>query len=329
MQARAYAAELRVIIDKGGDPMAPEPTPEPARAALTVADLADRYRDKHMPRKAESSQKGDDSILRNHVIPHLGKLAVDAVTYDDIDSLHRAITNRGHRRRANAVRQLLSKMFSLAIRWHMRTDNPCRGVERPRAWVERYLDDDELARLRAALATHEDRQAAAMIQLLLLTGARSGEVAGMKWGHVNFKQHTWTKPGSTTKQRTEHVVYLSTDALLLLQELYDEQEDAAFVFPGAGASGHRERLRWQWNLLCRAAGIERCRLHDLRHTHASLLANAGCSLPMIGAALGHSSPATTARYTHLGDKTMRSAAEAVAAKLAGRPSAAILPLKRA
>ena len=100
---------------------------------------------------------------------------------------------------------LLSKMFSLAIKWRMRTDNPCRGVERnPENKRTRYLSGAEMAKLTQALAVYHDEQAANIIRLLLLAGARRGEVLAMRWEHLDLASGVWVKPGATTKQKTEH-----------------------------------------------------------------------------------------------------------------------------
>jgi integrase len=93
-------------------------------------------------------------------------------------------------------------MFSLAVRWGWRADNPCKGVERnPEHKRTRYLSGPELARLSAALAELPDQQAANAIRLLLLTGARRGELLAAKWADIDLEAGVWTKPGATTKQK--------------------------------------------------------------------------------------------------------------------------------
>jgi integrase len=102
-----------------------------------------------------------------------------------------------------------------------------------------------------------------------------------------------------------------------------------YVFPGRGGEGHRIEIKGSWAAICKAAGITEARMHDLRHTYASVLASAGLSLPVIGALLGHSQPATTARYSHLFDDPLRAATERVGAIVSGNPSGAIVPIKAA
>jgi integrase len=153
--------------------------------------------------------------------------------------------------------------------------------------------------------------------LLLLTGARCGEVRAMRWEHLDLENGIWTKPGATTKQATVHRVPLSAPARQLLDRLYRAKDAAAeFVFPGR--NGHRSEISRPWLHLCRAARISDVRIHDLRHTYASILASSGHSLPIIGRLLGHTQPATTARYSHLQDDPLRLATERAGAIIAGK-----------
>ena len=162
--------------------------------------------------------------------------------------------------------------------------------------------------------------------MLLLTGARRGEVLAAKWDDINLDAGTWRKPGSATKQKTEHEVPLSAAARALLKNLQERSAPkAVWLFPAR--DGHRKDIKDSWATICRAANIKGARAHDLRHTYASVLASAGQGLPIIGALLGHATPVTTARYAHLFDDPLRKAAEQAGAILSGQPSAEIVPLK--
>ena len=251
----------------------------------------------------------------------LKHLKVSDINFSDIDALHSKITKAGHPYRANRVIAVASKMFSLAQRWNMRTDNPCKGIERNDEYKrKRYLSADELTQLTKALASHPNKQTADIIRLLLLTGARRGEVLSMRWADLDLTTGTWSKPASSTKQREAHEVPLSAPARQLLSEIRDEQARAhprrplsEYVFPGGGNAGHVVEVKRAWRQLCKAAGITGLRIHDLRHSFASQLASGGASLPLIGALLGHSNPATTHRYSHLFDDPQRAAVERVGA----------------
>jgi integrase len=328
--ARAEAKRLRQLIDQGADPLA---TIEAEREAPTVGDLCDRFEREHLPRLRASSAADYRRIIESHIRPALKHLKVAEVAYSDIDSLHRRITARGHLHRANRVIAVLSKMFSLSIRWRMRSDNPVRHVERNQETKrKRYLRSDELERLTQALAAHPDQQAANILRILLLTGCRRGEALAMRWADLDLAAGVWTKPGSTTKQRTDHVVPLSAPVRQLLTEIAEKGPPSEYVFPGQGGAGHRVNIKRDWHQLTKAAAISGLRVHDLRHSFASQLASGGASLPLIGALLGHSNPTTTHRYAHLFDDPQRAAVErvgAVIAAAAGKSAPKPTRIKRA
>ena len=323
--ARKIAKKHQHVVDGGGDPLADW---KDERDAPTFKDLADEYIEKHLPKKRPSSAKIDRQTIDNELMPVLGQRKVAEITYNDIDGIHRKITKRAPYR-ANRVVALLSKMFGLAIKRRWREDNPAKGIERNQeSKRKRYLSNDELARLTEALAAYSDQHIADAIRLLLLTGARRGEVLSLTWDQIDFEKGTWTKPGATTKQKTEHVVPLSAPALQLLTKMR-EASTSTYAFPGRDGTGHRVDLKKPWPVICKAAGITSLRIHDLRHSYASFLVSAGLSLPVIGALLGHTQPGTTARYAHLHDDPLRKATERVGAIIEGavKAGAEVVPIK--
>jgi integrase len=222
--------------------------------------------------------------------------------------MHRKITARGRRHRANRALATLSKMMNLAIKWRLREVNPVVGVIRNQEGKRnRYLSGDETKCLMAALAVYPDKPAANVIRLLLLTGARRGEALGAMWAQFDLKKAIWVKPGRATKQRTEHRVPLSPPAVQILADMRKADPDGTRLFP-PGLAG---KMRDHWFSTTEAAGISGVRMHDLRHSFASFLASAGLPLSIIGALLGHTQPSTTARYAHLFDDPLRAAAKRV------------------
>lgn len=331
--ARSEAIELKKRIDRGEDPMAEV---QADRDAKTVAHMCARFEEEHLPKKRDATARDYRAMIANEILPEMKHLKVAEVTFSDVDGLHRKITKRGAPYRANRVVAILSKMFSLAHRWGWRADNPAKGIERNQeSKRHRYLSVDEIKRLSGALVDHEDQQAANIIRLLLLTGARRGEVQAVRWADLALETGVWTKPGATTKQKTDHRVPLSAPARQLFAEIHEHAKKAAkksdkpmseYVFPGRG-SPHRIELKDDWADLCEAAKIDGARIHDLRHTYASVLASSGLSLPVIGALLGHTQPATTQRYAHLLDDPLRAATERVGALVSGQPSAEVVSVK--
>jgi integrase len=322
-RAREFAERLLGMIAAGDDPAENRQNAKAAeverRKAPSIADLASRYLAAHAElKKRPISVRDDRSMLKSVVIPRLGWKRVAEVQHADVEALHGSLSATPYR--ANRSLALLSKMFDLAVKWRMRADNPAKGVQRYQEHKrERYLRPDELSRLAAVLAGHPNRASANAIRLLLLTGARRSEVLSATWAQFDLDTGVWTKPSASTKQKTEHRVPLSEAALRLLVEIKETADEgpthSPYVFPSRDGDGPLTDIKRFWERVRTAADIGDVRMHDLRHTFASLLASAGSSLLVIGQLLGHTQPATTARYAHLFDEPLREATAAVAAKL--------------
>jgi integrase len=343
--AREEARALRRRVDARVDPLDEKMTErqaaKAARAAPTIQDLFERYAAEHLPRKAARSAADDRSMWQQLVLPRLGSMKVEAVQPADIDALHTHVSAT-RPVRANRVVEVVRKAFNLAIRWGWRTDNPAAGVHRNHEERRaRYLLGPEIIRLSEALGEHPERTSANAIRMLMLTGARRGEVLGARWDNFNLNTGIWIKPSAQTKQRTEHRVPLSAPAIELLKSIKGAAT-SPYVFPGAEGQPLTDVKR-TWLAVCRKAGLAEqvakrsrsgkivrdkngrplmvwratARIHDLRHTYASILASEGLSLPVIGALLGHTQPATTARYAHLLDDPLRAATERVGAVMTG------------
>jgi integrase len=313
--AREEARRLKRLIDAGGDPLGEI---EAERGAATVDDLAERFLVEHVSRKRSHTQVGYRVAIENYIRPALGRMKVAEIEWADIDALHRKITKAGHTTQANRVIAAASKMFALAIRWRMRTDNPARGVERNQEIKrKRYPSPAELERLTAAFdEAHPDQQATAIFRLCMLTGCRVGEAMAARWDQIKIATGTWIKPGSTTKQKTDHAVPLSAPAKQLLAELR-QRTNSEWVFPADSKPGHRVAIQKAWRAMCRTARVKGLRVHDLRHGFASQLVSSGASLPLVGSLLGHSNPVTTHRYAHLYDDPQREAVERIGKLITG------------
>jgi integrase len=322
--ARTKAMELKRHIDNGGDPVGEHAAD---RAAPTVADLAARFLEEHVSKQRPATVRDYGSMLRNDILPALGRMKVAAVEFEHVERLHARITQRAPIR-ANRILAVAAKMFALSIRWQMRPDNPCKGIERNREHGRRrYLTGKELAQLTKALAEYPNQEAADVIRLLLLTGCRKGEALSMRWVDVDLTTGIWFEtPHSKQKQRFE--IPLSAPARQLLARRH-AGATTQWVFPGRDdARGHhRHNIKADWKRLCAEAKITGVRIHDLRHTFASHLVSGGASLPLVGALLGHSSPKTTHRYAHLFHDPQREAVERVGALVEGKPAAEVVPMK--
>jgi Arm DNA-binding domain/Phage integrase family len=212
-QARNQARVLLAEAIRGEDPVLRD---KAHRVAPTMQNLADDYLTRHaIPKKRSRSVTNEQGMLARHILPRLGGKRVEAVVRRDIETLHNSLQDTPYQ--ANRVLSLLSKMFSLAIAWGWRPDNPAKGIERfAEARRERWLSEIELGRLLGALDQHPNQRAASAIRLQLLTGARIGEVLQARWRDIDLQRGVWIKPSHHTKQkRTEHLP-LSGHAVALL-----------------------------------------------------------------------------------------------------------------
>jgi integrase len=313
-QARAMAVQLLAAVDRGEDPS------EQRFASLhapTLEEFAARYIEDHAEKKKKASSVGEDrKLLRRYLLPAFGKRKMADISRAEVARLHGGLAATPYQ--ANRVLALLSWMFNLAERWGVRPDgsNPCRHVPRFREHQRhRFLSDDELARLGATLTEAEQQGLAvpvAAVRLLLLTGCRLSEILRLSWAEVDFDHHFLRLKDSKTGPK---VVPLGAAALALLSTL-PRLPDNPFVLPGHRLGAHRGTLQSAWQHLRRLADLPDVRLHDLRHSWASMGVSAGHGLPVLGAILGHQKPATTARYAHLADHPLRAAADHIAGEMA-------------
>ncbi len=334
------AANVRKLRETGAAPptlLHPVEAREQMRTGTTLADFARRYIEDHaIPHKAPGTVEADRGLLglredragrrenkprkRTRRILHtLGSKRVDRVTRADVVKLH--LSWRDTPTKANRAIALLSHLFAMAEKWGVRSDgsNPCRHVERfKETRRERFLSAQELAKLGAALADAESEGnvspfALSAIRLLVFTGARASEVLGLEWTSVD------AAGGAVRLKRKGGVgtLYLPPPALEVLSTL-PRVAGHPFVIPGSrqGRALTLSGLEQVWQVVRERAGLEDVRLHDLRHSFASVAVAAGASLPLIGGLLGHTEPSTTARYAHLSADPLRAAAEATAGTIA-------------
>ena len=304
-EARKIARQTLGSVSQGKDPAEDRKT---RRQAPTMKMLCDDYLERHArPNKRPKSVHDDITMIEGVILPKLGSKKVANVTRRDIETILHGMRETPYK--ANRVRALLSKMFSLAFAWSWRSDNPVTGIEKFQEQKrERWLQEDELKRLSDVLNAHPNQKCAAIIRLLLLTGARKSEVLNLTWDQIDLKRGVWTKPAHTTKQkRTEHVP-LSAEALTVLQEVSEQPWfDAVHVFPGVIAGKPVHCIKKFWSDVRVAAELDPTRIHDLRHTYASHLVSGGISLAIVGRLMGHTQPQTTQRYAHFADDPLREA----------------------
>ena len=324
-QARDIAKGIAVDVAQGGDPARDR---QSARTAPTMNEFLDRYLKDHVlrnnkPRTQVEVARQIDANIR----PILGKLRAADVARADIAKLHSSMSDRPYA--ANRTLALLSMAFGLAEVWGLRPDNtnPCRRIQRFKEESrERFLSDREFADLGDVLAKAEagsievkghkqpvriNPQAILAIRLLIFTGARVSEILGLRWESINWQAQRAELPDSKTGKK--HLP-LPPAALELLRGLDMPEAGHGFVVRGGkGTSAEMPlvNVKDPWRNIRTAAGLSDVRLHDLRHSFASVAASGGMSLVLIGSMLGHKDVATTARYAHLSDDPKKAAADQI------------------
>ena len=277
--------------------------------------VAGRWKETHFPRYKPSTRSGVNAALANQLIPNFGSTPLDRITRSQVlrwFDAYSEIAPGG----ANHALHLFRQILNFAITCGLIAINPARGVKvNRRTAPTRFLAREELRRLHQALDEHSrkgsgSRQQADIIQLLLLTGCRRGEILTLRWCEVNGDSLSLgdTKTGPRT-------VYLNAQARRIIER--QPRGESPFVFPSLRFPDRpRSPYLQLWNSVRREVGIEDVRLHDLRHSFASHAVMSGVPVPVVSRLLGHSNVRMTLRYAHLSDKDIEAAAERVGAAMA-------------
>ncbi len=337
-QARKAAAEMLAAVRLGADPATEKAE---RRKALTVGDLLDLFDAQYVRPMVKPGTALSHRIALAELRGAHGGLKAEALTRGHVATLHARMSDRPYA--ANRAVAVWGKAFTWAASRGLVPEgvNPTKGLQKYREQGrERYLTSEELARLGAALADGEtvglpyevdetkpkakhaakaenrrvklDSFAVAAIRLLILTGARLREILHAQWHQVDFQRGVIFLADSKTGKKP---IYLSAAALAILAAL-PRIEGNPHVIAGAKDGRPRADLKKPWVAVCRAAGLVGVRLHDLRHSFASVGAGASMGLPIIGKLLGHTQAATTARYAHLDADPLRRAADTIGATIA-------------
>ncbi len=348
--------EAKRLLGEVADRRDPAATRDADRAAMTVSQLCGLYMreaPKRILRKTGAPKKSstlltDRGRIERHIKPLLGRLMVPSVTRDDVERFLRDVTDgktvadvktkprgraivEGGAGTARRTVGLLGGIFSFAVERKMRADNPVLGVERGKDRAsKRHLSGDELVRLGQTLAQakRESPFALAGIRLLLLTGARKGEILTAKWSYVDWENGLLNLPDSKTGQKS---IILPPAALEVLKSL-PRIADNPYILAGENKGAHLVGLPKAWERIRAKAGLSDVRLHDLRHSFGAFAVSGGATLPILGALLGHRDWRTTQRYAHLQKGPMQAAAErvssAIAAALGASADATVVAMKR-
>lgn len=329
-QARSLAQQALAAVARGEDPQGAK---FQQRTAPTLQDVWTRFASEHLARKKPDTRREYVSQWTDLISPKFGRVKVDALSRGDIDRFHKSMSQTPYR--ANRTLALFSRLMSLAETWEWRQQgtNPCKHIERFREKARtRFLTVEEITAIGQALRQLVgegaiSNTAANAIELLLLTGARLNEILSAQWTWIDEVRGIMRLPDSKTGAKS---VYLSQAAVETLKRQKTQSGDSLYVFPSAGGQKHFVNLRKAWVRVCEHAGLEGVRLHDLRHTAASIAAGQGASLAIIGRLLGHTQAQTTLRYAHVDTDPAIKAANEIGKVVEGalRPAVKTKPITK-
>ena len=311
-EAQKMARKWRADVITGGDPAVKKAE---KRAIATYDALADQHYDYV---KTYSKNPGNiEAVLRVHIRPKWGKKRLDEIKTPDVAKWLGELRQSGKApATVEKIRIVFNRSFELALRWQTSgvKFNPVRGIARPKFnnARDRFLTSDDAARLLKATEASINPQLRNIVGLLLLTGARKRELLDAKWEHVNLDRKVWLIPMSKTGKA--RYVPLSQAALDIIAQL-PRFEKCPWLLPNPKTRKPFTCIKHPWATARTAAGLEGLHIHDLRHSAASFMINAGIDLFAVGKVLGHADHQSTMRYSHLANDTLMQAVEAGAAKM--------------
>lgn len=330
-KARQKAVELWNKVNDGGNPSADRNN---LSNEISISELCDLYLVEGCSHKKESTLDTDKGRITRHIKPLIGSMRASEVSSDDVDkfmnhvivgktAIDKKTKSRGRARvtggegTASRTVGLLGGIFTFAIQKGIRADNPVRSVKKPKDKKrQRFLTQIELKRLFEFLDKPTDLtlnpNAIPAIKLLLLTGCRKSEILSMKWSYIDFENHYLLLPDSKTGEKKVPLNNESIDTIKQLPKIGGNQ----YVF-ASSKGGHYSGIQKSWEKIRVHLDMEDVRIHDLRHSFATILASQGASLLLIGKMLGHADPKTTQIYAHLVDDEAKKASSDVAGYLKG------------
>lgn len=316
-QARKIAEKWHGMLAAGEDPFADKVE---LRQSPTVSELCDRFLKEHAEiHKKANGLNQDRFYIRKHIKPRLGTLKTAAVTRNDIVKFH--LSQKDTPAQANRMLHTLSKMFNLAEDWGLRSrhSNPVQGIQKYKEEArETYLTDAQIQKLGIVLeeeekSGRESPHVIALFRLLLLTGARLSEIRDARWEWVNLDMGTLQLPDSKTGKKT---IYLSPVAIEVLKAI-PRVDGNPYIIVGAKEGCPLVCAKNPWQRIRNKAGIPNVRIHDLRHTFASICVGQGFTIQMVAKLLGHSQIRTSERYAHLADNPIKAAVDSIGKHISG------------
>ncbi len=311
--ARKRAKQLRSEISLGKDPKAD------IIKRKNVPLLSDFMVEQYIPYAKEHKRtwKNDQQMFNSKLRDAFGHLRLNAIKRADVERFH--VNLRKDRLSFSSCDhfvKLLRHVLNLAVDWDLIDANPLARIKlfRENNHIERYMDQDELAKLMHILRTHENRAVCNIAMYLLSTGARRNEAFQARWEHIDIENRVWRVPAGIAKSKKMRAIPLNESAINVLNSV-GTKGNFEYVFVNLKTGKPYACIKKGWTKIRNSAGLPKLRLHDLRHQYASLLVNSGRSLYEVQMILGHSDPKVTQRYAHLSTEALHAASDAASARL--------------
>lgn len=309
-QARKLAKQIRAehLLTRAQEPKGDTPQSE-----MTLANFMEKHYAPHARMHKRTFQK-DQGMYNNRIGPRFGHYALHKIPRLDVQVFHNEMVQKERVSAATADHHIkfMRRMLNLAVQWEFLEKSPLSRIAlfNQDNQIEHFLDAEALQRLVAVLKTHPKKVIALLLMFLLSTGARKASAKNSKWEEIDFANRMWRIPATNSKSKKVVMVPLNDSALWVLQQLHSEGAKG-YIFVHERTGKPYTAIEKTWYEVRRLAGLgNEVRIHDLRHTYASLLVTSGRSLYEVQKILAHSDPKITMRYAHLSAKTLQEAASA-------------------
>ncbi|MEI6269334.1 MAG: tyrosine-type recombinase/integrase [Methylococcaceae bacterium] len=314
-EARTQSNQYKALVAQGRDP-------KQERDDFKNRISFDEFVSEHYVPHAVTYKRsiaGDESKLRLYLLPKFGHIPMADISTQTIQSYHNHLKVKLSPATANRHLSLLHRLFSLSAQWGYLEKNVCKGISKfqENNKHQRFLSNEEIRHLFSAADYDENGYAAAYIKILLLTGVRRSEGLGMKWEHLQLSgsKPMWYVPH--TKSGKSRYVILNPMSVQILEALPKVQGNP-YVFVGkVQGQPIQNPIKAFKRIIVRADIESSFRLHDLRHTHASLIINNGGTLYDVQSALAHANSSISERYAHLSEATRQKTSDNISNVVSG------------
>jgi integrase len=312
-EARKRSRQLRAEIQLGSDPQ------NEARERRKGMTWDTFFADHYLPHAQQHlrSWRNLEEMHRLRISARFGQTKLDRIRKGDAQKFLNELKASGLAdSTCSHYGKLLRQALNVAVSWGYLDTNNINGIKlfKEDNQVERYLEGEELQQLLKILDEDKNKMVSRIILFLLSTGARKDEALNAKWSQIDRVKNSWLISADVSKSKKRRTVYLNDVALGILDEL-DTESKSEYLFTSSRTGDRLTDISKVWGRIRSKAGIPDVRLHDLRHSYASFLANSGCNEFQIQQALGHASTVTTRRYVHMSQEVMQQAAGAAADRI--------------